>query len=71
MRPGVAYLNVELAAKHLELLHELAPAATLVALLVNPANPFAEVQTRELQNCDPLPEMAQPGPAARSTNVRC
>jgi putative ABC transport system substrate-binding protein len=47
---GVAYLNVEVAAKRLELLHELVPAATSVALLVNPANPVeAEVQTRELQ----------------------
>jgi putative tryptophan/tyrosine transport system substrate-binding protein len=47
---GVAYLNIEVAPKRLELLHELMPAATSVALLVNPANPIeAEVQTRELQ----------------------
>jgi putative tryptophan/tyrosine transport system substrate-binding protein len=47
---GVAYLNVEVAAKRLELLHELVPAATSVALLVNPTNPIeAEVQTRELR----------------------
>ncbi len=47
---GVAYLNVEVAAKRLELLHELVPAAKSVALLVNPTNPIeAEVQTRELQ----------------------
>jgi len=47
---GVAYLNVEVAAKRLELLHELVPTATSVALLVNPTNPIeAEVQRRELQ----------------------
>ena len=47
---GVAYLNVEVAAKRLELLHELVPAATSVALLVNPTNPVeADVQIRELR----------------------
>ena len=35
---GVNFLNVELAAKRLELLRELVPAATRVAVLVNPAN---------------------------------
>jgi len=46
---GVSILNVELAPKRLELLHELVPAATLIALLVNPANPNAETLSRELQ----------------------
>jgi putative ABC transport system substrate-binding protein len=46
---GVTALNVELAPKKLELLHELLPAATVVALLVNPTNPVAaETQSREL-----------------------
>jgi putative ABC transport system substrate-binding protein len=36
---GVANLNVELGPKKLELLHELVPAATVIGLLVNPANP--------------------------------
>jgi putative tryptophan/tyrosine transport system substrate-binding protein len=36
---GVVTLNVEIAPKRLELLHELFPAATSFALLVNPANP--------------------------------
>jgi putative ABC transport system substrate-binding protein len=35
---GVSNLNVELGSKQLELLHELVPTATVVALLVNPTN---------------------------------
>jgi putative ABC transport system substrate-binding protein len=47
---GVTQLNVEVAPKRLELLHELLPMATVVALLVNPANPaLADPATRELQ----------------------
>jgi putative ABC transport system substrate-binding protein len=47
---GVANLNVELAAKRLELLHELVPTATIIAGLVNPTNPvLAEPETRDLQ----------------------
>jgi putative ABC transport system substrate-binding protein len=39
-----------MAPKRLELLHELAPAASVMALLVNPANPtLAEANTKELQ----------------------
>ena len=36
---GVTSLNIEVAPKRLELLHELLPSATIMALLVNPANP--------------------------------
>jgi putative tryptophan/tyrosine transport system substrate-binding protein len=44
---GVTGLNVELAPKKLELLHELLPSATTLALLVNPTNPIAaENQSR-------------------------
>ncbi len=47
---GVASLAVELGPKQLELLHELVPAATTIALLVNPTTPtIAETLTRELQ----------------------
>jgi putative ABC transport system substrate-binding protein len=53
-RPGgnltdVSILNVELAPKRLELLHRLVPAATVMALLVNPANPNARPQSQELE----------------------
>ena len=36
---GVTQLNNEIAPKRLELLHELIPTATVMALLVNPADP--------------------------------
>jgi putative ABC transport system substrate-binding protein len=36
---GVTNLGVELGPKQLELLHEVAPTATVIALLVNPTNP--------------------------------
>jgi putative ABC transport system substrate-binding protein len=37
---GVATLNLEVAPKRLELMHELIPSARILALLVNPANPI-------------------------------
>jgi putative tryptophan/tyrosine transport system substrate-binding protein len=47
---GVTQTNVEVAPKRLELLHELVPTATAIALLVNPANPaLAEPTTKELK----------------------
>ena len=47
---GVSQLNVNLTPKRLELLHELIPTASVIALLVNPANPnVAAPITRELQ----------------------
>jgi putative ABC transport system substrate-binding protein len=47
---GVSNLTVETGAKQMELLHELVPAATLIALLVNPANPvLADTLSRDLQ----------------------
>jgi putative ABC transport system substrate-binding protein len=47
---GVTILSAELAAKRLELLHELVPTAALVALLVNPTNPVSDSMTRNLQD---------------------
>jgi ABC-type uncharacterized transport system substrate-binding protein len=46
---GVSILNAELGPKRLELLRELLPTATTVALLINPNNPSAETVSRELQ----------------------
>jgi putative ABC transport system substrate-binding protein len=47
---GVATLTVELAPKQLEVLRELVPTATSIALLVNPTNPTnAETLSRDLQ----------------------
>jgi putative ABC transport system substrate-binding protein len=47
---GVHSLNVEIAPKRLEVLHELVPAATTFALLINPTNrAFTETVSRELQ----------------------
>jgi putative ABC transport system substrate-binding protein len=40
---------LEIGPKRLELLHELIPAARVIGLLVNPANPSAEAQSRDLQ----------------------
>jgi putative ABC transport system substrate-binding protein len=48
---GVTNLNVELGPKRLELLHELVPSASVMALLVNPADPYvAEPVLRETES---------------------
>jgi putative ABC transport system substrate-binding protein len=36
---GITFMGVELVAKRMELLHEVLPSATRIALLVNPKNP--------------------------------
>ena len=47
---GVAYFNVEVAAKRLELLHKLVPAAKSIALLVQRGNPLETlVQVRNAE----------------------
>jgi putative ABC transport system substrate-binding protein len=46
---GVTSLAAELGPKKLELLHELVPRTTRVALIVNPANRNAEAQSTELK----------------------
>jgi ABC-type uncharacterized transport system substrate-binding protein len=46
---GVVSLGAGLAPKQLQLLHELTPAATVKALLVNPTNPSNEPVVKELQ----------------------
>jgi putative ABC transport system substrate-binding protein len=46
---GVTQLNVEVGPKRLEIAHELVPAATAIALLLNPTNPLADSLSRDLQ----------------------
>ena len=47
---GVTNLGVEVEAKQLELLHELVPTATTIALLVNPTNrTLADMLSRDMQ----------------------
>jgi putative ABC transport system substrate-binding protein len=45
---GQAAQNAELGPKRLQLLHEVVPAATTLALLVNPTNPNVETLSRDL-----------------------
>jgi len=46
---GMTSLNGELIAKQLELLHEMAPAATAIGALINPADPNGGNLSRDLQ----------------------
>jgi putative tryptophan/tyrosine transport system substrate-binding protein len=47
---GATQMNVELGPKRLELMHQLLPKATAIALLVNPTNPVvAAVQSRDAE----------------------
>jgi ABC-type uncharacterized transport system substrate-binding protein len=46
---GVSTLSNALVAKQLELLHDLVPKANVLAFLVNPSNPIAESDERDIQ----------------------
>jgi putative ABC transport system substrate-binding protein len=46
---GITSQNVEIGPKLLELVHELVPTATDIALLVNPINPNTDTLSRNLQ----------------------
>jgi putative tryptophan/tyrosine transport system substrate-binding protein len=46
---GINFLNVELTAKRLELLHELVPGAARIAVLVNPTNPTTDGILRDVE----------------------
>jgi len=47
---GVTQLNYEIAPKRLQLMHELVPSATVMALLINPTTPgLAEPTTKAVQ----------------------
>jgi ABC-type uncharacterized transport system substrate-binding protein len=48
---GIDLFLTQVAAKRVQLLHELLPAVTSIAYLRNPTNPvFAETETQEVQN---------------------
>lgn len=46
---GVTLLAVEIGPKLLEMLRSVVPSATTIALLVNPANPNFEMQSKSTQ----------------------
>jgi putative tryptophan/tyrosine transport system substrate-binding protein len=46
---GVTQLSSELVAKRLGLLHDLIPTATIIGFLLNPTDPRAESQTKDMQ----------------------
>ena len=46
---GITDLNLELTAKRLQMLHQLVPSVTLMAVLVNPANRATEGIVKQLQ----------------------
>src|SRR5262249_49581256 len=46
---GIAMMTLEMETKRLELLHELAPASSSLAILLNPSNAQAQSQEREAQ----------------------
>jgi len=46
---GMSTLSVEVGPKLLEVLHEVAPKAAKIALLVNPTNPNSETESKKLQ----------------------
>jgi putative ABC transport system substrate-binding protein len=50
---GVNLITGVLAAKRLELLHKLVPAAKVIALLLNPVNPSAELDMRAVEAAAP------------------
>ena len=47
---GLTQLNVEIEAKQVQLLHDLAPSATTIAFLINPSSPaYSEAATESAQ----------------------
>jgi len=52
---GITQLNIEMEAKRVQLLHELVPAATSIALLTNPTSPaYSEAATESAQSAAQL-----------------
>jgi putative tryptophan/tyrosine transport system substrate-binding protein len=50
---GATVFSYEMESKRLGLLHDAAPAAKRIALLLNPANPAVELQSRDVQDAAP------------------
>ena len=46
---GLTSLNKEMGPKRLELLHEVVPTATIIALLMNPTSPNLETLSKDMQ----------------------
>src|SRR5262249_61826772 len=66
---GVTHTNQQLAPKRLQLLQELVPTASVMALLVNPAYPtVAEANTKEVQA--PAPALGLKTPIMNSSTSR-
>jgi hypothetical protein len=68
---GVTFLSALVGTKRLGLLHELMPAASTFALLVNPTNPNLERASRDLKlgwsTLQPLPRERREERSAAST----
>jgi putative ABC transport system substrate-binding protein len=68
---GVSFLDVELTPKRFELLSELVPQASVIALLENPSDPNAERIMRDAQDAARIKGVQllilKPAPKARST----
>jgi putative tryptophan/tyrosine transport system substrate-binding protein len=52
---GAVFFNNELGAKRLELLRQLVPKATTIAMLLNPTSPDTEAQQNDVQAAVPAP----------------
>ena len=65
---GVSFITAQLDAKRLELVHELVPQASVIALLVNPDNPTAESNGRALQ--DMARSLGQQAPILKARTVQ-
>ena len=46
---GVSFLNRVIVAKQVELLHEAVPGGAVIGFLVNPTNPYADLDVRDAQ----------------------
>ena len=66
---GVTTLNVEVGPKRLELLRELVPTATIVALLVNPTSPTLPRPCRERCRRRPAPSGCSSMSCMRAPNA--